>query len=960
MSLGEYLAVLWPAVWPSKDDFPGYHDVGAGTGSRASRPGVWSDDQLQNFRNRFDVETTQTDNFQKALGLALRQSQCAARIASCTTIPLLPDLHHYALQGGRMAWQLQSRLSTLPGVLAGPILRQVTSTSVSVWFAMQYNAEVQVTIYDLTTAHDSTDSLGGASAKGSQIGKNLYFVLVTVPISRGPLVENRIYGYDAHFSWINNPKANTTQPLLDATGLVVADLCYGSYAKPTFCLPPADINKLRIFHGSCRKPHGQNKDALSLLDNIINTNASTPYNRPHQLLLTGDQIYADDVADVLLLLLTDAGEELLGWTETLPFPKQVDGPYTARQLPSYKRYPILYAMGFTSDDLKSHLLSLGEYLAMYLFVWSNTLWPSSTDFPDYSDVETWLLQYVPAANATEVKKDLMEKYRDINHERSHVLLFQSTIRQVRKILANIPTYMICDDHEVTDDWNMTRWFCDQIYSTDAGVRTVQNALVAFAICQAWGNQPDRFAPSTPGAELLDLFATINSASNPDAVSSDYEQYSPQIQVILGIHDSTTIKSKGRVFHDGASTLDNNKVYTNATSLRYDFRIEGDGHLILVTDTRTWRAYPGSKAFTHADFLGTSLPDSELSHQVYLADKPLGGRVLIVVLTTNAPEIASFRFAADHATMVDAGKHLGAYLASTPLVGKDLVHDPDLNPYSSGAGRTIYALDLFDGWEFPSDALDRLIVQIDTLLKVQGLSQQAVILSGDVHSAFASRITYWVENQRFGDPAGAHTTSQMVIAQLVASAFKNEKQDIRGQHSDGYTYSPQWYLKLAVPSFVPEGYAGWNRTSNHTKQLGPAHDIQEKPDYRYRLDYLVTSETGQNAPPPKVIAASNDPAKALANYNAAAAAQRATTKTGSPNQQIIGHNNIAELSFVWQPNLKRAYHTLYWIMKNPDEDGNYTYDASNDVYVNYWSRYDVSLNLDDPAYKKIYAANEVHA
>jgi hypothetical protein len=202
-----------------------------------------------------------------------------------------------------MAWQLQSRLSTLPGVLAGPILRQVTPTSVSVWFAMQYNADVQVTIYDLTTVHDSTDSFAGASAKGSQIGKNLYFVLVTVPIST-PLVENKIYGYDAHFSWINNPKANSTQPLLEASDLVAKDLCYGSYTRPTFCLPPADINKLRIFHGSCRKPHGQNKDALSLLDNIIDTNANAPYSRPHQLLLTGDQIYADNVADVLLLLLT--------------------------------------------------------------------------------------------------------------------------------------------------------------------------------------------------------------------------------------------------------------------------------------------------------------------------------------------------------------------------------------------------------------------------------------------------------------------------------------------------------------------------------------------------------------------------------------------------------------------------------------------------------------------------------
>jgi hypothetical protein len=51
-----------------------------------------------------------------------------------------------------MAWQLQNRLGTLPGVLAGPILRQVTPTSVSVWFAVQDDAQVTAALYDFTTS----------------------------------------------------------------------------------------------------------------------------------------------------------------------------------------------------------------------------------------------------------------------------------------------------------------------------------------------------------------------------------------------------------------------------------------------------------------------------------------------------------------------------------------------------------------------------------------------------------------------------------------------------------------------------------------------------------------------------------------------------------------------------------------------------------------------------------------
>jgi hypothetical protein len=36
----------------------------------------------------------------------------------------------------------------------------------------------------------------------------------------------------------------------------------------------------------------------------------------------------------------------------------------------------LEAAGFTSEDLDGQLLSLGEYLCMYIMVWSDVLWPA--------------------------------------------------------------------------------------------------------------------------------------------------------------------------------------------------------------------------------------------------------------------------------------------------------------------------------------------------------------------------------------------------------------------------------------------------------------------------------------------------------------------------------------------------------------------------------------------------------
>ena len=47
--------------------------------------------------------------------------------------------------------------------------------------------------------------------------------------------------------------------------------------------------------------------------------------------------------------------------------------------------------------------------------------------------------------------------------RNAIEQFRSSLVQVRRALANIPVYMTFDDHEVTDDWNMTQEFCEKVY-----------------------------------------------------------------------------------------------------------------------------------------------------------------------------------------------------------------------------------------------------------------------------------------------------------------------------------------------------------------------------------------------------------------------------------------------------------------------------------------------------------------
>src|SRR6185503_7618579 len=73
--------------------------------------------------------------------------------------------------------------------------------------------------------------------------------------------------------------------------------------------------------------------------------------------------------------------------------------------------------------------------------------------------------------------------------------FISCLPAVQRALANIPVYMIFDDHEVSDDWNLNRKWRDNVERSALGRRLLTNALIAYWLCQGWGNDPARFDTS---------------------------------------------------------------------------------------------------------------------------------------------------------------------------------------------------------------------------------------------------------------------------------------------------------------------------------------------------------------------------------------------------------------------------------------------------------------------------------
>lgn len=839
-----------------------------------------------------------------------------------------------------MAWKSlkdpTTGLNARPRVLAGPMLRKVTSKSVTVWVALRKPGKAIVKVLDSELDNRLMEGSGHTVA----IGTNLHIVAVTATIKApaADLVEGKIYRYDLSFEFDDGTK----QTLEVATDN--AKLAYAPYDKPSFCLPPADINRLRIMHGSCRIPHGNGADALPMLDTLIDQGADNPYARPHQLLLTGDQIYADDVGFAMSMMLMDASDALLGWTEEIVC--NVPSPNLRRAVtemyPGIRGYITQHEAGFTSVDFRGQLIGLGEYLAMYLFVWSDVLWPASPlTLPSADEIASFF-----SSRESSMDEEVLGGMarigagydRDgVNLETARTSDFGRTVKDnVRRALANIPTYTIFDDHEVTDDWNMTRQFCADVYGSPLGLRIVQNGVTAYALCQHWGNAPEQFATPTgmpPGGNLLQLLDKMSSATAYDGASE-------QIRSLLGIHEDSVLKGRP-----------NKGLFHESTSLTYNYTVEGAGHQIIVTDTRTWRDYPRGLSDS-----GDLLPAAQLREQIAKAP-PTGDRMLLVVLTTNAPPAQPIRTASRHPRVTKFAKGKAPEISS--FFGS-------LDPFP----------DLYESWEMPRNATDLLFRTIsDRLPVVNGKRYGSVLLlSGDVHTSFTSRLLFR-GTTRYRDPKDHPQPVNMVFAQMVCSSLRKQTDDTEGQHVDGYKYAPTG-AGWMVPENKPEGYLGWNLPDGQTKRVGKIKNnpgsggsytpvelkgprtfsiwdlhhgfkAEVTPDWSYRLDYLVAvleaslPDSPPSIPPMPTGNSAADRQRAADAFNKATSNYRKFLKANVTRRQMVGVNNIGEITFDWSDtdaSKRHALHTLRWR----------DWKSASDRFTTYVC----SLNPDDPEFAEL--------
>ncbi|MDQ3854785.1 MAG: hypothetical protein M3281_00145, partial [Chloroflexota bacterium] len=440
----------------------------------------------------------------------------------------------------------------------------------AVWVALKAPRTVTLRIYSPGAGGELVEELSGT--RGTvRLGDHLHVAAVTARVDDGEpeLSSDRLYSYNLFFTSEGAGPADVADPApsLYTPGILFRErsapsrlnqLVYPGHSLPSFVLPPEDPGRIRIVHGSCRKPHGAGREALSTADLILEQSADSPSERPHLLFLTGDQIYADDVAAPLLHHLTTIGDCLLEGNvhEVLP-PDSI----TARELRPLRRGTRVRAAGFTTTTPASHLLSLAEFYAMYLLAWSDTLWPAS--FPTAAEI--YSAEPLPS-NRTEAAHDFIDA-QGYGLVLQRLNEFRSKLPQVRRALANIPTYMIMDDHDVTDDWYLDGAWCKRVLESPLGRRVIRNALLAYALFQGWGNDPEQFdAPN--GASFL---AAVDSwrGDESDAALETIEQR-------LAISDSFS----------GAGELP-----VPEDALRWHYTLTAARYQVIVLNTRTRRTYP---------------------------------------------------------------------------------------------------------------------------------------------------------------------------------------------------------------------------------------------------------------------------------------------------------------------------------------------------------------------------------
>jgi hypothetical protein len=747
-------------------------------------------------------------------------------------------------------------------------VRRVEQRSCSFWVALSQEATVKALVWkgERNAPVSSADTPAGTGElKTRRIAASLHVAVVTVDLTGvAPLDPGALYSYNLTFAFTGGATSDLqgekllqdepaggarlagvdpAAPLHKALGFVKDQL-------PTFLAPPAKFvdttaaEGLRVAHCSCRRAGAGSFDALAGIAPLLRQADQ----RPHQLYLTGDQVYADDISTTLLPLVISLGADVTGGSQPLPgFPPDprtggtgstpVTGaglPGNLANLPPMRRKWLLWQLaGFTGSDTENHAITFGEFVALHLLAWSPRVWRKIPAFADVFKppgiaggaatpapaIAPWLNRpwFCSAQDPAALPEDTLKRnwadatvnvgtFEGFNSSAHHLARYAGVTPVVAQVLANTPTYMIFDDHEVADDWNLNGRWATKVYNREWGRYVVRNGLLAYTLMQGWGNDPAHFGTDKPGKKVLDAIPVAITGGTPTT----------DLDILLGFDKATTAQPK---------------------RIAFNYAMETESYTVVVLDTRTHRAINN-----------TTLDPPNLIDKLdeQLPEKPATATQQVLVVVSPVPVFSPVVI-----------EQLGQPLAQLAI---DNIHahtigevpgfvqgdDADLQRSAGCGKRGERGGEKYDreGWSANDEGFEALIARVAGYRSV-------VILSGDVHYASTTTLDYWTKSEP--DPAR--------LVQCIASPAKNIFKDVVDQiiRKVGNLQRAEevpmerlaWKTGIDAAALIPAGarvsLARRSRlrrepalvpTSPWPKGSKLPADPDERPDWRWRIQSVV--------------------------------------------------------------------------------------------------------------------------
>lgn len=495
----------------------------------------------------------------------------------------------------------------LPRVLTGPLLRKVTTKEVNLFIVTSEPLSfVPVFSYDAALNEKIECDVSHQSVR---LGRRAFSHMLTCSFSTAPLENDRLVYYDLNLVFGEQGVMRMLE--------VVPDWVYPGQQAANFFVP-SEISKL--FFGSCRNIHHPSTDTFVAADKLIGDNLEDLSQRPCVLLHGGDQVYVDDIGGPTLKAIHGLIDVLGMIDEQLPDEKVHHTSLLYNDEKTfYNRQSVLPKVTFKSDRLfhrilpfrrtvnvfssvkgENHAISLAEIVCLYLLYWSPDCW--SVLVHETNNLPVGLTR----AQKLQFQNELMATRR-----------FIDGLPKVRRLLAHIPNYMIFDDHDVTDDWNLTAQWERNVYSNPFSKRVISNALVGYWLFQGWGNTPERF--DREFVELVEQVMTTNEQTKVEKLEQivlDYPYWHYQVDLepkILVLDTRTHRWRSERSMKNPSGLLDWERLLELEKSLEHQqaciivsaapiFGVKlietiqrifsFFGHELMV-DAENWMAHPGS-------------------------------------------------------------------------------------------------------------------------------------------------------------------------------------------------------------------------------------------------------------------------------------------------------------------------------------------------------------------------------